>query len=563
MKKLFPLLGLALLALTACEGGPSDAPSDQPTTGEPAAITEAALEDHIVTLSSDEFAGRAPSSPGEESTVTYLSDRFAALGLEPGNDGSYSHDVPLVDITADPATASIRVGDPSGGEEIELDYPTDAVVWTTRVVEAAAVEDSEMVFVGYGIVAPEYGWDDYAGLDVEGKTVVILVNDPGYATQNPDLFTGNAMTYYGRWTYKFEEAARQGAAAALVIHQTEPASYGWETVRNSWTGPQFNLRPEDDNMGRVAIEGWLTEETTSAIFQQAGLDLPALQAAALEPDFSAVEMGLTFSSSVQNTLRTSDSRNVIAVLPGSEAPEEYFFYLAHWDHLGTDEALQAAGEDGIYNGAVDNATGTAGLLLLAEAWAAREEPPRRSIVFLAVTAEEQGLLGSKHYGEGPIFPLSRTVAGLNMDGLNYFGPTHDVVVTGHGMSELDGIMEEVAAAAGRRVAPDPTPEAGYYYRSDHFELAKVGVPMIYPNHGIDHVERGVEYGRMRAAEYRAERYHMPTDEYDETWDLSGAVEDLRLYFSFTEAIVDSDTWPQWNEEAEFRAAREASLAAGG
>lgn len=569
MKKLSPLLILApFLALAGCEGGPSDTPADATVTADaaregPAAIVESTLEEHIVTLASDEFGGRAPSSPGEELTVAYLAEGFAALGLEPGNDGSYFHHVPLVDITADPATAAVRVQGPSGGETIELDYPNDAVVWTTRVVESSSVEASEMVFVGYGIVAPEYGWDDYAGVDVAGKTVVILVNDPGYATQDPDLFTGNAMTYYGRWTYKFEEAARQGAAAALVVHQTEPASYGWETVRNSWTGPQFNLRPEDDNMGRVAIEGWLTEDATNAIFERAGLEFPALQAAALEPDFSAVEMGLTFSSSVENTLRTSDSRNVIAVLPGSEAPDEYFLYMAHWDHLGTDEALLAAGENGIYNGALDNASGTAGLLVLAEAWATREEAPRRSIVFLAVTAEEQGLLGSKHYGAEPVFPLARTVAGLNMDGLNHFGPTHDVVVTGYGMSELDGLMEEAAAAVGRRVEPDPNAEAGYYYRSDHFELAKMGVPMIYPNNGLDHVEHGEDYGRMREAEYRAERYHMPTDEYDETWDLAGAIEDLRLYFAFTEKIVDSEIWPEWNEDAEFRAAREASLATSG
>jgi Zn-dependent M28 family amino/carboxypeptidase len=546
---------LALVALLVSGCGDAESASESPAA---ATITESDLEAHIVTLSSDEFGGRGPSSPGGDMTVEYLAEQFSALGLEPGNDGSWFQDVPLVDITADPATAMIAV---SGGEAEPMDivYADDAVTWTTRVVESASVDASEMVFVGYGIVAPEYGWDDYAGIDAEGKTVVILVNDPGYATQDPDLFTGNAMTYYGRWTYKFEEAARKGAAAAIVVHQTEPASYGWETVRNSWTGPQYNLEPEDGNMGRVAIEGWFTEETSRAVFDRAGLDFDAITASAASAGFEPIEMGLTFSASVENELRSSSSRNVIAVLPGAEAPEEYFVYTAHWDHLGTDPDLEAAGQDGIYNGALDNASGTAALIEIAEAFATRDTPPRRSIVFLAVTAEEQGLLGSKHYAQNPVFPLSQTVAGLNMDGINSFGPTRDIVVTGYGMSELDGIMEEVASAAGRRVEPDPSPEAGYYYRSDHFELAKMGVPMIYPDNGSDAVEGGTTVGEEADRRYRAERYHMPTDEYDDTWRLDGAVADVRLYYEAGARVIDSQLWPNWNPGTEFRAVRDAGM----
>ena len=550
------LVFTTLTALAACESEPA---TDGPSGAE--SITEAEIAEHLATLASDEFGGRAPSSPGEELTVTYLADEFRRLGLEPGNGDSYFQPVPLVDITADPTAAPFVVT--GEGEPMRFQFAEDFVTWTNRVVEESGVEDSEMVFVGYGIVAPEYGWDDYAGVDVTGKTVVILVNDPGYATQDDELFTGNAMTYYGRWTYKFEEAARRGAAAALIVHQTAPAAYGWETVRNSWTGPQFKLQSEDGNMGRVAIEGWMTEETTRQVFDRAGLDFDELYDRAETGELEPVEMGLSLTTSVSNELRFSESRNVVAVLPGSEAPDEYFLYMAHWDHFGTDAELEAAGEDGIYNGALDNASGTAALLELAEAFATLPEAPRRSIAFLAVAAEEQGLLGSAHYAANPLFPLAQTVGGLNMDGLNSFGPTNDLVVTGFGMSELDAVLERAASAQGRRLEPEPEPERGYYYRSDHFELAKVGVPMIYPDNGIDHVELGEEYGLQQAERYIAERYHMPTDEFDDTWDLSGAVQDVRLFYAVGEAVAGSDGWPNWNEGTEFRAIRDASRSPGG
>jgi len=539
------------LMITACSGG---APAD----GGAASISEGEIAEHLGILASDEFGGRGPSSPGEVLTTNYLAEEFERLGLEPGPGGSYFQDVPLVDITVDPASASAVVS--GRGAPMHFAYADDYVTSTTRVVEHSSVDASEMVFVGYGIVAPEYGWDDYAGVDATGKTVVILVNDPGYATQNDDLFTGNAMTYYGRWTYKYEEAARQGAAAALIVHQTAPAAYGWETVRNSWTGPQFNLQSEDGNMGGVAIEAWISEAMTLNIFERAGLDFSALSASAMTSAFEAIEMGLTFSASVTNTLRTSDSRNVVGVLPGSEAPDEYFIYMAHWDHYGTDQGIVDAGGDGIYNGALDNASGTSALLELAEAFAMLPERPRRSVIFLSVTAEEQGLLGSKHYAANPLFPLAQTVAGLNMDGLSNFGATSELFVYGYGLSELDAVMEAAAAGQGRRIDPDAEPEKGYYYRSDHFELAKMGVPMIYPGPGIDHVEHGASWGQEQNDKYLAERYHMPTDEFDDTWDLSGAVADVQLYYAVGEAVAGSTTWPNWNEGTEFRATRDASRA---
>lgn len=546
------VLTLALLAsMTACSGG---ATSDGPSGA--ASITEGEIAHHIEVLASDEFGGRAPSSPGEELTVAYLAEEFASYGLRPGNGDSFFQDVPLVDITVDPDQAPFTIE--GRGGSMRFAYADDVVTWTTRVVESSAVENSEMLFVGFGIVAPEYGWNDYEGIDVTGKTVVILVNDPGYATQDDAVFNGNSMTYYGRWTYKFEEAARQGAAAALIVHQTAPAAYGWETVRNSWTGPQFNLQPEDGNAGRVAIEGWMTEETSRAVFERAGLDFDALYAQAATGTLRPVELGLELTTAVRNQLRFSNSRNVVALLPGSEAPDEYFVYIAHWDHFGTDQALVDAGEDGIYNGALDNASGTAAMLELAEAYASLPEAPRRSVVFLAVTAEEQGLLGSAHYAAEPVFPLAQTVAGLNMDGLSNFGPTRELVVQGYGMSELDMIADAAAAAQGRRIDPDPEPEKGYYFRSDHFELAKLGVPMIYPGGGIDHVERGSEYGLEMNARYTRERYHMVTDEFDETWDLTGAVDDVLLYYEIGAAVIQSDRWPNWNEGTEFRAIREES-----
>ncbi|MEE8294478.1 MAG: M28 family peptidase [Sphingomonadales bacterium] len=542
------LLGTALLlGLAACDQTP-------PATGIDS-ITAEDLHAKIKILASDEFQGRAPSSPGEEITVAYIRDEFIKYGLEPGNNGSWYQDVPLVDITADAnQTLTFSGGE---GEDISLTYMDDYVALTRRVVEDINIADSEMVFVGYGIVAPEYGWDDYAGVDMTGKTAVMLVNDPGYATQNDDMFTGNAMTIYGRWTYKYEEAAKQGADAVIIIHETGAAGYPWSVVRGGWSGQNFYLESADGNMSRTKSEGWITGETAEALFNKAGLDLGALSQAAQEQGFKPVLMNTTASVSFSNAVNHSLSKNVIGLVPGSENPDEVFIYMAHWDHFGIGEADETG--DNIYNGALDNASGTAALLEVAEAFATLPVKPKRSVLFVAVTAEEQGLLGSQHYSENPSFPLNKTIGGLNMDGLNLIGPTNDIVVTGFGMSELDGNLKAAADGQGRVLAPDPDVEKGYYFRSDHFNLAKKGVPMIYPGGGIDHVERGPEYGQAQADDYVANRYHKPSDEYDPTWDLTGGELDTKLYYLVGAEVAGGDTWPNWNIGTAFRAIRDESL----
>ncbi len=547
MKQWSLLAGALAIMLTGCGG-------DRQLRAGLDRITADGLRDHIATLSSDEFEGRGPSSPGEEKTVAYLQDEFAQLGLEPGNGESFLQEVPLVTITANPSMSLTFQG---RGVTRRLRYGPEFIAWTTRVVERADLRSSEMVFVGYGVVAPEYGWNDYEGLDVRGKTVVILVNDPGFATKDTALFNGNAMTYYGRWTYKYEEAARQGAGAALIVHETAPAGYPWEVVTGSWSGPQFDLVRENNNMSRVIAEGWLTAESARAVFRQAGMRYDSLKAQAARRGFRGGTMGgLRASLTIRNTIARSTSNNVLAVLRGSERPDEYVVYMAHWDHLGKDTTLAG---DQIYNGALDNATGTAGLLVLAEAFTALPQRPGRSLLFLAVAAEEQGLLGSAYYGTNPVYPLAKTVAAINMDGLNIWGPMNDITVVGYGMSELDDYLAAAAATQGRILRPDPEPEKGFYYRSDHFNFAKVGVPALYTDAGIDHVERGEAYGREGREEYTAERYHKPSDEYDPNWDLRGAIDDLQLLFRVGHRIASETTFPNWRPGTEFKAVRDAMM----
>ena len=517
-------------------------------------INEADISKHIQILASDEFEGRGPSSPGEVKTVNYLVDAYKKIGLKPGIEESYFQEVPLVAISPDPTTTIIISG--GDGDDLSLNYNKDMMVWTTQVQEEVSVENAEMIFVGYGIIAPEYSWNDYADVDVTGKVVVVMVNDPGYATQDDAVFNGNSMTYYGRYTYKYEEAARQGAAGVYLIHETKPAAYPWAVVTGSWAGPNFDLDPEDGNMSAVGIEAWLHVESTRKLFEKAGLDYEGLKVAAQDANFKAVPMGLNTSITLKNKFEKSLSKNVVGILPGSEAPDEYFLYMAHWDHLGMDPSLEG---DKIYNGALDNASGTAALLEIAEAFVSGT-PPKRSLIFLAVTAEEQGLLGAAHYGANPLIPINQTVAGLNMDGLNWFGPTKDISVAGYGFSELDEYVEDVAKSLGRYVTPDGEPEKGYYFRSDHFELAKNGVPMVYPGSGVDHVEFGSDYGKAQNDKYGAERYHKPNDEFDETWVLSGGVEDTKLYFMIGDTIANSNAWPNWYEGNQFRAIRDKSLA---
>ena len=525
-----------------------------PSGPTPGLITAEDLARHIEILASDEFGGRAPASPGEAMTIAYLKGEFRRLGLEPANGDSYFQEVPLVAITADPLTAIRVTGE---NTDLLLRYTDDMMVWTKRVVDNVAIEASELVFVGYGIVAPEYDWNDYKDVDVEGKTVVILVNDPGFATQDAELFNGNAMTYYGRWTYKFEEAARHGAAAALIVHETEPAAYPWAVVTGSWSGPQFDLVRADRNMSRVAVEGWITRLAAITLFARSGRDFDRMKEAALFRYFEPVSLDLEVSMAIRNSLRETISNNVVAILPGVERPEEYVIYMAHWDHLGTDPAIIG---DGIYNGALDNASGTAALIEIAEAFALAGKRPARSVIFAAVTAEEQGLLGSAYYAEHPLFPLDQTVAGINIDGLGNIGRTREIAVVGHGLSELDGYLALAAAAQLREARPEAFPEKGYYYRSDHFSLAKKGVPMLYTDAGIDSVQNGILWGEDQARTYTAKRYHKPGDEYDERWDLSGAEQDVRLFHEVGLRIANEKSWPNWNEGTEFRAIRDASRA---
>jgi Zn-dependent M28 family amino/carboxypeptidase len=523
-------------------------------------IDSAGLLEHISTLASDEFGGRAPMSEGERLTLNYLENQFREMGLEPMFGDSYRQPVPLVSIEADPATA-LSISDAEGNVHA-YSYGTEVMLSSPQAVEEVSLMRSELVWVGYGIVAPEYNWNDYEGIDVKEKTVVILVNDPGYATQNPELFNGNSMTYYGRWTYKYEEALRQGAAAALIIHQTAPAAYGWNVVEDSWSGPQFHLATENNNMDGLKIQGWLQYEVANQIFGFAGLNLQAMSEDAAKKSVRPQATGLSASVTIRNSIQRAESFNVGAVLPGSKRADELFIYMAHWDHLGTSAHEEGQEGDFIFNGAEDNASGTGGMLEIAQTFASLPTAPQRSVGFLAVTAEESGLLGSKAYAVNPAFPMHKTAAGINMDVLNFRGKMNDVVVIGYGGSEMESILAEEARPYGRTLTPESTPEKGYYYRSDHFNFAKKGVPILYAGGGTTDRTHGTEYVKQRDADYDKNRYHSPADEISDDWDVEAALEDLVLYYKIGKRVADSNEWPQWFEGNEFRAIREASLAGG-
>jgi Zn-dependent M28 family amino/carboxypeptidase len=550
---------LAAFAATACAVAPEPVVVAQPQTAQPvhAAQPQISLETlQTVTrqLSSDEFQGRAPTTIGEEKTVALLADRFAKAGLQPGNRGSWFQNVPLVETTATPTPLRI-----SGGKQpLTFNYRTDMVANSYQVQPKIDLNNSEMVFVGYGIYAPERGWNDYEGADVKGKTVVILVNDPDWQTQGMEgPFGGRAMTYYGRWTYKYEEAARQGAAAAFIVHDTEPASYGWNVVQSSWTGAQYNMDAANNHMDQSKVVGWLTNDAAQKLFANAGRDLVQLSAAAKQKGFKAVPLGQRASISLTNQIKRQESRNVIGILPGATRPDDYVIYTAHWDHLGICDP--APDGDNICNGALDNATGTAALVALAEAHA-KAGRPDRSIIFLAVTAEESGLLGSKYYGENPIFPMAQTVGGINMDVLTMAGDARDFVSIGGGKSELDTYLHRALDEHGLVLTPEPSPQAGLYYRSDHFSLAKQGVPMIYAKLGNDLVNGGVPAGEAWQANYRANLYHGPKDEYDPNWDWAGAMRELRIFYRIGRELATTTEWPNWNPGDEFRSIRDRSRA---
>lgn len=573
------LLAALLLLLTACDRTPPDEPApaadtaatadstreaaadaagessgdsgiELPEPPESGFVTDRFVED-LETLSSDEFEGRAPGSRGERLTVDYLVEQFSEAGLAPGYGDSYLQPVPMVELTNQARSALVIERD---GEARELTFPENMIVGSRRLgTDPHGVTDSELVFVGYGVVAPEYDWNDYEGLDVAGKTVVILVNDPGFAKPDGERFNGRAMTYYGRWTYKYEEAARQGAAAALIVHETEPASYPWEVVTNSWSGPQFELAERGDDP-IMALEGWINVDAARELFADAGLDYEEQKARAAEPGFEAVPLGATATAEVRNSVREGMSYNVLAKLEGTERPEETVVYMAHWDHLGRNMALP--GSAGIFNGAIDNASGTAAVIELARMHAAAGAP-ERSVLFLAVTLEEYGLLGSRHYVNDPIVPPSQHVAAINLDAVNFMaGPTEDMVVVGIDSSELEPVLEAALDEDGRVIVPEPTPEAGYYYRSDHFNFARAGIPALYAKSGFTHVEEGEDYVLAIEREYRDNRYHKVGDVFDPDWDFRGVAEDATVLYRVGRYLAENDVWPNWYEGNEFRAIRD-------
>ena len=518
-------------------------------------IDEAGFMEHLITLSSDQFEGRAPATPGGKKTVNYLETEFKNLGLEPAFGDSYRQAVPLTElnITNDPPL----VFEHKDGSSVSLAYKESSVVFTSRSGDSAEIKDSELVFVGYGVVAPEYGWNDYEGVDMTGKTAVILVNDPGFRSPDGDLFKGNTMTYYGRWTYKYEEAARQGAAGAIVVHEDKAAGYPWEVVSGSWSGPQYSLYAADGNVGNLSVESWITKAAAEALFSKNGMDYSEMVNKAGKQGFKPIAMTSKASSSLETTSRKSESFNVGALIKGSTRPDELFIYTGHWDHLGIKSV--AEGEDAIFNGAQDNATGTAGLLEMAQAFMALPQAPERSVMFLAVTAEESGLLGSQQYAEDPPFPMSKTVAGINVDGMSTAGATYDVVVVGFGNSEMDEYLHEVSNGQGRVLVREPSPEKGYFYRSDHFNLAKKGVPMLYAESGESVRGKPDGYGASESGRYLRERYHKAADEIHEEWDNGGIMQDLNAHFQIGVMISNSNDWPKWSEGNEFKAIREASL----
>jgi Zn-dependent M28 family amino/carboxypeptidase len=542
--------------------GPTPAVQRTPIGDLPDVDTDAVL-DHVKTLSSDEFEGRGPGTKGEDLTVAYLTDQFKKLGLKPGNtDGTFIQKVPLVGITPTPAPLIFK----KGNETKELKWRDDVVAWTKHVADSASLENSELVFVGYGVVAPEYNWDDYKDVDVKGKTLVMLVNDPPVPDPakpeelDPKTFGGKAMTYYGRWTYKYEIAAQKGAAGALIIHETGPAGYPFDVVQQKVT-EQFDLVTPDKNMGRVNIEGWISTDQGRALLKMANEDFDALKKQAATRDFKPVALGVTASMTIKNKLRTIDSRNVVAKLEGSDPAlkNEYVVYTAHWDHLGVGPAVNG---DRIYNGAQDNASGTAGLLEIARAFTKLPQPPKRSILFLSVTAEEQGLLGSEYYAVTPIYPLAKTAANINMDGLNVYGRTKDITLIGLGASDLDDYVKDAAGEQGRVIRPDPEPEKGFYYRSDHFNFAKQGVPALDPDSGIDYVGKPADYGKKVRDNYTEHDYHQPSDIVRPDWDLSGAREDLKVFFTVGYRIAEANKLPEWKSGNEFKAKRDAMLKGG-
>jgi Zn-dependent M28 family amino/carboxypeptidase len=514
-------------------------------------ISAEGLTYHIEKLSSDEFMGRMPFTEGEDITVEYIKSQYEELGLKPGNGDSYYQEVPMVELEAG-NMSNLTIG--NGSDNLELNFKTDFVALTRRVIDHIEINDSELVFAGFGIVAPEYEWNDYEGLDVKGKTVLVLVNDPGFSTGNANFFKGEAMTYYGRWTYKYEEAARQGATGIIIVHDTKPASYPWGVVELGWTGANLYLQATDNNMSRCEMEGWVSLEAANKIFSLAGKEGYDFTQEAVNEDFKSFTLNLNLSISFDNASKFSKSKNVAGLLPGTSNADEVIIYAGHWDHFGVSDPVDG---DSIYNGAVDNASGVAAILEIAHAFMHQENPPKRSVLFLAVTAEEQGLLGSEYYASDPLFDPQKTVANINIDALWAFGPMKDLTIVGYGQSELEDIAKEFAEAQGRYITPDPTPGAGSFFRSDHFNFAKIGIPALYAKGEKEHLTKGIEYATRQNEEFTANHYHQPSDEINDSWDLGGMVQDAELLYQVGNKLANDPTlWPKWKEGSEFKAIRE-------
>jgi Zn-dependent M28 family amino/carboxypeptidase len=515
-------------------------------------VTASEIKAHIAVLADDSLQGRKPFTAGEDKAINYISSQFKKLGLAPGNNGSYFQDVPMVEVTST-SSPTMQI---SGKTNITLNAMKDFVASTRREVDTVTLKNSPIVFAGYGIVAPEYHWNDYAGLDVKGKTVIVLVNDPGFKSGDRSLFKGDTMTYYGRWTYKYEEAARQGAAALIIVHQTEPASYGWSVVTNSFSGAKLYLQQKDKHLSRCKVEGWITEDAAKKLFAAAGIS-GDIRAIARKHDFKAIPLNLNATLSIKTKLKYSTSHNVIAVLKGSTTPDETILYTAHWDHLGIGKP-DAKG-DSIYNGAVDNASGVAAVLGVAKAFTELKDKPKRSIVFLAVTSEEQGLLGSEYYATHPVFPLNKTVADLNMDALGDYGETHDFAITGKGQNDLEDYVKEYADAHSQKLTGDKNPGAGGYYRSDHFNFAKVGVPALDINTGAQSIAHDEAWGKKMQKEYGEQHYHQPSDNYSADMNTDGMAQVANLLFYVGNKLANENTFPGWKNGSEFKAIREKAL----
>jgi len=511
------------------------------------AITDTGFAASVNILAADSFLGRKPFTEGENKTIHWIQSQYQELGLQPGNGERFFQEVPMVEITSTPPTTFSFTG---AKGTLDFKLLDDVVLGSRRVQPEVRISNSDVVFAGFGIVAPEFHWNDYEGLDVKGKTVIVMVNDPGFYDKS--LFKGETMTYYGRWTYKFEEAARQGAAGVLIIHDTDAASYGWNVVRSGWSGPQLNLQTEDNGASRAGFEGWLTAQAAKELFAFAGVSTDLLEQAK-KPGFKAVDMKVKTGVTIRQKTKKSTSNNVVGKLEGSKHPNEYLIYSAHWDHLGVGEAIDG---DTIYNGAADNATGVAGLLEIVKAFKAAKTPPERSILFIALTGEEEGLLGSEYYANHPIYPLAKTVADINLDMLYPIGKTKDLIITGMGQSEMDDYAERAAAKQRRIIKSDSNPSAGHFFRSDHFNFAKVGVPALYPGTGDDVIGKGEKYGLAQKEAFNAHRYHQPSDEVDNTWRFDGIVEDLRLCFDVGYTLSMETTFPKWKTGSEFKTAGE-------